>query len=127
MRFPDVEQILVDAIADLDSHPTTGTVTPPDLQQHLDFVCVNVLPGAGQDQINIFPSVQLSIFSTTRASALVLFGDIRDLLLKGPLVVGGQRIDRTITVPDPFELSWADPDVRRWITTPRFSARRCST
>lgn len=125
MRFPDVEQILVDAIADLDSRPSTGTVTPPELQSRLDFVCVNMMPGAGQDQINIFPSIQLQIFSLTRAAALALFGEIRDLLLAGPVVVQGQRIDRTITVPEPFELPWADPDVRRWITTPRFATRRC--
>jgi hypothetical protein len=119
--WPDIEAILVEVLA---VHGNTGTETPDDLQDQLEFIRVNLVPGGSSDDINDFPRVQVNLFAGTRAVGAPLAETIRQQLLAGPIVGAAGQIDRTISAPPPVEMEWSDPNIRWWLTTYQFAARR---
>lgn len=115
--WPDVESVLV---AGLGSYGTCGTETPPDLQNHLPFVRIK-RRGGTNDQFSDYARVDIDVFAETRAVGVPLTEEIRQYLLDGWAL---RQFDWVVTESGPQELPWDDPNVRRWVSTYRITARR---
>lgn len=123
--YPDIELVLCDLLADLGN---TGTRTPADLQDQLEFIRIRRV-GGSDDQVTDRARVDVEVFAATRAVGEALIEDIRQRLsVRGPLTVtsGGRPVvvDRTQLLAGPVELAWPDPEVRMFHATYQLESRR---
>lgn len=123
--FPDVEELLLDALGDLVVDPSTqiGTSTPPDLADHLPFIRVTRF-GGSDDRIRDLARIDVDTFGPTRAVAQPLAEQVRQRLLSWPLVVTGGVIDRAETLTAPAEVPWDNQQIRRWTASYTVTCRR---
>jgi len=123
--YPDIEQVLCDHLADL---ANTGTRTPADLQQQLEFIRVRRV-GGNDDQVTDRARLDVEVFAATRAAGEALTEQVRQRLsCRGPLSVlsGGREVvvDRTQLLAGPVEVPWPDPNVRMFTAAYQTEARR---
>ncbi|MFJ2567879.1 hypothetical protein ACIO02_33935 [Streptomyces sp. NPDC087568] len=121
--WPDVEDLLVQALADLTS---TGTVYPPDLEQQLPFTRVRRV-GGGDDQRTDTALVEVETAAGTRAQAWQVARTVQQRLISGPLRVAGVGVmDRAQTEIGLRGVLHENPAVRCVLATYSVSTRRTS-
>jgi hypothetical protein len=123
--YPDIERVLCDLLADLGN---TGTRTPDNLQDRLEFIRIRRV-GGNDDQVTDRARVDVEVFAATRAAGETLTEQIRRRLsVRGPLTVtsGGRPVvvDRSQLLAGPVELAWPDPEVRMFHATYQLESRR---
>jgi hypothetical protein len=111
--FPDLEDAVIDLLADLVADDSIGTATPSDLEDHLPFIRVTRFGGA-DDRITDTASLDIDVFGSSRAVAKPLAEVARQRLLAAPHIVSGTVIDTVTTLAAPTEVPWGDQQVRRW-------------
>jgi hypothetical protein len=118
--YPDVEQLLLDVLADLG---TCATVTPSDLQNHLPFIRLARF-GGGNDQVSDAARVSIDAFGATRPDAYELAESIRQRLMSNPHGTPAGLIDLVETDTGPNEIPWGDVNVRRFNASYTVTTRR---
>ncbi|MFE6282435.1 hypothetical protein [Streptomyces sp. NPDC057877] len=119
--FPDVEDLLVQALADLSQ---TGTVYPPDLDSSVPFTRVRRVGGT-DDRRTDSALVDVETAAATRAAAWPVARAIQQRLISGPLHVAGVGVvDRTVTEVGLRGVLLDNPDLRAVLGTYRLSLRR---
>lgn len=119
--FPDVEDLLVQALADLSD---AGTVYPPDLEDVLPFTRLRRV-GGQDDRRTDTALVDVETAAATRATAWTIARAIQQRLISGPLTVPGLGVmDRAVTEVGLRGVVHENPDVRLVLGTYRISARR---
>jgi hypothetical protein len=128
--FPDVEQALMDLLADLVVDPAdVGVIIPADLQARVlgdptrHVIRVRVL-GGNDNRFIDFPRVDIEVFGPARATMVPLAETIRQRLISKPRRTAFGVIDRAETEVRPQEIPYDDPDIRRVLGTYRISMRR---
>ena len=122
MSFPDIQRVLVTLARTVEGVAAAGTETPADLQQRLPFVRVARIGGPRTSTLDS-PTVDVDVFASTYAVGQSLAGRVSDLFLSAPHVAGGALIDTAASITGPVEVPWADPGVRRFLATYRFTLR----
>lgn len=122
LRFPDVEVVIADVIADLFGGPEhTGGETPADLAGLLPFARVLRIDGP-TGRTDDFALVEVDVFAELRTVGKPLADDVRDFLTQrrppSPL------LDRIACDIGPRELPWGDGVIRRWGATYTVTSRR---
>ncbi|MEV2277869.1 DUF3168 domain-containing protein [Nocardiopsis sp. NPDC049922] len=119
--FPDIEDVLCEALADLGE---TGSETPADLQDHLPFIRPTRI-GGSDDRRTDTSRVDIDCFGATRAQAWQVARAVQQRLISGPVHVPGVGlIDRARTELGPRRAPHPDETVRRVLATYRVSTRR---
>lgn len=123
--FPDIELVLCTYLGDL---ANTGTRTPADLQDQLEFIRVRRV-GGNDDQITDRARIDVEVFAATRAAGEGLTETVRQRLSRrGPVTVlaAGREVvvDRTQLLAGPIEVPWPDPNVRMFTAAYQTEARR---
>ncbi|MGW5122969.1 phage tail termination protein [Streptomyces sp. NPDC004069] len=119
--FPDIEDLLVQALADLTQ---TGTVYPPDLERQLPFTRVRRV-GGGDDRRTDTALVEVETAAGTRAQAWEMARKVQQRLTSGPLLVPGAGVmDRAQTEFGLRGVLHDNPKVRCVLATYSVSARR---
>ena len=121
-RFPDVQKVLVAALATLaggSSH--VGAETPVDFAGLLPFIRVR-RGGGGSDPVNDMAVVDVDVFADRYTVGEPLAEQVREFLTSGRLV--SPRLDRVVCDQGPRELPWGDGTVRRWGATYEVMTRR---
>ncbi|WP_335936620.1 hypothetical protein [Streptomyces sp. PTD5-9] len=119
--FPDIEDLLVQALADLSR---TGTVYPPGLEGRLPFTRVRRI-GGGDDRRTDTALVEVETAAATRAQAWQVARQVQQRLISGPLRVPGAGVmDRAVTDVGLRGVLHDNPAVRCVLATYRVSARR---
>jgi hypothetical protein len=111
--FPDVQDLLVDAMAVWVGGDTdrVDSETPDNLQQMLPFIRV-VKMGGGRSRISDYPSVSVDVFAATYSEAFRLAERIDQWLAGPPPPL--PSLDRVVHDVAPREMDWPDPDIRRF-------------
>lgn len=121
VRFPDVQRVLVEALATFPSVTATGVETPADWNGQLPFV--RVLRVGGQSgRLNDSPVVDVDVFAETYTAAEDLAEGLRQYLVGPPPPI--VLFDRTDCEVGPREIPWGDGTVRRFNATYRITSRR---
>lgn len=131
-RYPDVETVVQDMLAELvggTSH--VGSETPSDLQARLPFVRVTRYGGA-DDGITDNADIDVDCYGSRRSATLRLAEQVRELLTRGSHVVSSDGaqvvVDRVATILAPFQPpDDGDPAVRRFTASYSVRARRTPT
>lgn len=124
-RFPDVQQVLVDALVSLaGADNRTGIETPPDLADRLPFVRVRRI-GGPSDRLADYARVEIDVFADRYATVRDLAEDIRQWLCGPPPPL--PQLDRAVCDIGPRELPWGDGLVRRFGAEYELAARRFGT
>jgi hypothetical protein len=119
--FPDVEDLLVQALADLSK---TGTVYPPDLEDEVPFTRVRRVGGT-DDRRTDSALVDVETAAATRAAAWPVARAIQQRLISGPLHVAGVGVvDRAVTEVGLRGVVLDNPALRAVLGTYRLSLRR---
>ncbi|EPD63176.1 DUF3168 domain-containing protein [Streptomyces sp. HGB0020] len=119
--FPDVEDLLVQALADLS---TTGTVYSADLDDELPFTRVR-RAGGTDDRRTDSALVDVETAAATRAQAWQVARAIQQRLLSGPLHVAGVGVvDRAVTEVGLRGVLLDNTRLRGVLATYRLSLRR---
>ena len=128
--FPDVEQALMDLLADLVvDREDVGIIIPIDLQKRVlsdsprPVIRVRCI-GGSDDRFFDNPRVDVEVFAASRAVAMPLAEAIRQRLISKPRLTAFGVIDRADTEVRPQEIPYDDPDIRRISATYRLSTRR---
>lgn len=119
--FPDIEDLLVQALADL---TTAGTVYPPDLEDRLPYTRVRRL-GGGDDRRTDTSLVEVETAAATRAQAWEVARRVQQRLISSPLRVADVGVmDRATTEIGLRGVLHDNPAVRAVLATYSVSARR---
>ncbi|WP_073946523.1 hypothetical protein [Streptomyces kebangsaanensis] len=119
--YPDIEDLLVQALADLTS---TGTVYPPDLEAQLPFTRVRRV-GGGDDRRTDTALVEVETAAATRAQAWQVARQVQQRLISGPFHAPGAGVmDRAQTEIGLRGVLHDNPAVRCVLATYSVSARR---
>ncbi|WP_304455856.1 DUF3168 domain-containing protein [Nocardiopsis sp. YSL2] len=119
--FPDIEDLLCEALADL---AETGSETPHDLQDHLPWIRPTRIGGSDDRRTDV-SRVDVDVFAPTRAEAWRIARAVQQRLITGPTrVIGVGLIDRARTELGPRRAPHTDQTIRRVLATYRVSARR---
>ncbi|GAA0976087.1 DUF3168 domain-containing protein [Nocardiopsis tropica] len=119
--FPDIEDLLADALADL---AETGSETPDDLQDRLPFIRITRI-GGSDDRRTDTSRADVDCFGRTRKQAWELARAVQQRLISGPTRVPGVGlIDRARTELGPRRAPHPDQTLCRVLATYRVSARR---
>lgn len=118
IRFPDVQRVLVAALA---GFGTTGLETPADWAGQLPFLRV-MRTGGPSDRINDSAVVDVDVFDATYTEVEDLAERVRQYLTGPPPPVA--VFDRVDCEIGPREIPWGDGDVRRFHATYRITSRR---
>jgi hypothetical protein len=118
--WPNVEQVALDAIADLFPFDRVGTATPGDLENRCPFARVRRIGGADVDPFTDAPRIAVDVFALTYAEGVDFAERVRQRLRSEP-----EPFDTVLTITGPTEQEWASGSrVRRWSATYRTSLRR---
>lgn len=120
MDWPDVDDLMVTFLAQL---ATTDSQTPPNLQNVLPFITVRTF-GGSDDGWTQTQSLDLSTYAATYVAARNLARAARKLIETPLLVINGAALDHVACLVVPFELPYADPNVRRFNATYRVTSRK---
>lgn len=127
--FPDIERVLVVLLGAIEGVAGAGAVTPSNLgaDDSMPFIRVQ-RTGGGDDLITDSAKVSIDAFGATRDDAYSLAEQIRQILLKNPIVANGYVIDHVATGVGPTDIPWgADAsNVRRFNASYTLSVRRPS-
>lgn len=120
--FPDVQGLLVEAIAVFPGVHDAGTETPADLDAALPFV--RVTGGSGPtNALNTRPVLDIDVFGVGYEATKTLARRLQVWLLGPPPPIW--QLDHVTSENGPQELPWAeDGGPRRFGLTFRFTARR---
>lgn len=120
LDWPDVEDLMLAYLSPLG---TTDSQTPANLQDVLPFITARTF-GGSDDGWTQTVSLDVDAFAPTYVAARALARAIRKQLEVPLLVVNGVAFDRISCLVVPFELPYADPNVRRFNATYRVTSRR---
>lgn len=131
-RFPDVETVVQDMVAELVggvSH--VGSETPADLQGRLPFIRVTRY-GGGDDGLTDVADIDVDCYGRARTATLRLAEQVRELLTRGSHEVSSEGarvvVDQVTTILAPFQPPGdGDETVRRFTASYSVRARRTPT
>ncbi len=119
--YPDVQRLLVEALAGWVDADRVDTETPADLQQQLPFIRVERI-GGGRDTVSDYPTVELQFYGSTYAEVQPLAERVSEWLCT-PLPPVTQ-IDRAVCTGAPVEVPYGDVRIRRMVATYQLTTRR---
>jgi hypothetical protein len=119
--FPDVQSLLVDALAVWVGEDHVDTETPEDLQTAMPFIRVERL-GGGRDRISDLAGVELQFFAATYAEVQPLAERICQWLCGPPPPI--PQLDRVQCTGAPVEIPYGDERIRRMVATFQLTTRR---
>jgi hypothetical protein len=115
--WPDVEALLVSALAGVGGARRVGTNTPADLASWLPMIQVGRVGGA-DDRLSDYPHVDVDCFAASRYAAGTLAGTVRSAVLAlRHTDVGGVLVDDVETLTGPMWVDYADPTIWRYLLT----------
>lgn len=123
--FPDIEQVICQALEDEFDGLSADTTTPPDFTGKLPFARV-VCHGGGDDGITDTSRLTIDYFHATRADAQPGVEAVRQFLTqRGGFTVNGTVIDIGRTDTKPQDIPWNDANnPRRFVYSCALDARR---
>lgn len=124
--FPDIEDVLAEALADFGQ---VGSVFPPDLSELLadGAVVVRVQRlGGGAGRVTDAPRVDVQVAASTRAVAMGVARRIEQRLTSGPVRTSHGVVDRGVAEMGPHRVAVEDEHARHVVATYRLSTRRLS-
>lgn len=126
--FPDIENVLIEALADLAAE--VDSVFPPDLADRLVdgqvFVRVQRISG-GAGRVTETPVVDVDVAAATRDAAMGAARLIEQRLISGPVRTSLGVIDRGVCESGPRRFAAENEHVRHAVATYRLSTRRLSS
>lgn len=122
-RWPDIHKILMVVLEDL-ANEVMGPRLKPEFTTLLPVIRVRKIGGRPVDRITAVPRVAVDVYAVGYATAEPLAETVCQRLLDAPHITPVGNIDRCEVEVVPFELPYADPEIRNFTAVYALSTRR---